>query len=70
MTRLRFTPLKRSEINRLRSSNTKKNDISCDYSTIFKQGDLYYYLDADGKPHGPFQTIDETELVIDRSSSK
>lgn len=67
MTKLRSSPVKRAEIHRLRAN---KNKVECDYSTVFKQGDLYYYLDSDGKAHGPFQTIDETESVINISPSK
>jgi hypothetical protein len=63
----RSAPIKRSEINQLRAN---KNKFSCSYSSIFKQGDLYYYVDGDGKPHGPFQTLTETELAINKSSSK
>jgi len=63
----RSAPIKRSEINRLRAN---KNKITCGYSSIIKQGDLYYYVDSDGKPHGPFQTLTETELAINKSSSK
>lgn len=69
MTHLRFTPLKRSEINKQRANNIRKNTVICDYSSIFKQGDLYY-VDIDGKAYGPFQTIVEAELVINEISAK